>query len=450
MRERETGEAGEASFLARVVPDEARVVGLVYPEGELSRASAVAASIASTLGLHRKHTLLAATESGSGSLDELLGGANSRGLFAAFTGQARLSEIARREERGSYLYLPAGRRAPPPAELLSSAEFRRFAERVRSQGGTLLLHIPETALRGPGVASLLDGYVSLGKLTGASSTAVEYGRVNLPEPAPLPSKGIPDAPESGPKPTRWGRHRVRSTPPAARLVIGGLFIVILMVGWWILAGRTINMVTAPNSADSFEPAEVTPAATDLDSAMAGSSEGGKFPNALLAAAQSASELPYSVLIASYAGAGDAEQVAAELSRGQGTLFFVAPTPVGAVLYFRVFAGALSTQARSQALMDELVRGGHKDTGAEWDMRPVRLAYRLGIFARREDAQAAVRGAAAVGIPAYFLEARGTSSNSAFVLYAGAYESEDEARALGILLERAGRGAELVIRRGETR
>lgn len=504
---RERGER-EARFLARAIPEEGRVVGLVYPGSGAARSATAAAGIASAVGLRREHTLLAGTESGPGTLDETIGGGDGPGLALALAGEARLTDVALRGERRPYVYLPAGAAAPPPASLVADAELRRFAERARARGGTLLLHLPEEAL--PEAAGLLDGYVSLGTLSVPAPRGVEeYGRVLFPEedaagaeasgaeprwrvPSPAgagagpadrasrtpageaedsPAGGAAEPPSAasaepsaggpGRAGSRWRRHRARAGAPVVRSVIGALIVVALGVGWWILSRESIAGAFGPPGSGGGPEAgpvvEEGPGRTPGGGGAGAEGEAGA-PGAgadlaagrdgrLAAAAEAAPELPYSVLIASYARASDAEARVNELRERRSTLFFVSPTPVRGRLYHRVFAGARGDADAARGLMEELVRSGRKEASSAWDVRPARFAFRLGVYGSRSDARAAVREAVAAGIPSYLLPGAAVEGDTAFLVYAGAYESEVAARAMATMLERAGRPGELVTRRG---
>lgn len=459
--------------LARVIPPEARVVALAYPSGGAENTAGAAAGIAAAVGLRREHTLLVATETGSSSLDGTLGGGDSAGLSGALGGRARLAEVAVREESRPYTYLPAGGEPPPPTAFLVSGKFRRFAEQVRERGGTLLIHMPEGALAREEVAELLDGYVSLGRLSAPPPSGVpEYGRVPLARegspPSPGRAEGTPR--EEGARPAeearpgkkeagrrgrsegRWRRHRLRARPLVARVALSALLIVVLVGGWWFLARESLTF--RPGDAAPLGAAADRRAEGGVGEAVEGEEAGARTEEpaggVLLAAAEAAPELPYSVLIASYARAADAHERVAQLERWRGTIFYVAPTPVRGSVYHRVFAGARSDGESARGLMEELVRGGRKEASSAWDVRPARLAFRLGIFPEREAARSAVREAAVEGIPAYILAAAAAGPDSAFQVYAGGYESEPAARALAAILERAGRETALVARRGEPR
>ena len=80
MRERP---AAEARYLAREVPPEARIIGLLYDAPSTARDARAADAIAASLARRREHTLLASAERQTAWLDSLLGGANGKGLRAA-------------------------------------------------------------------------------------------------------------------------------------------------------------------------------------------------------------------------------------------------------------------------------------------------------------------------------------------------------------------------------
>lgn len=485
----------EARFLARVIPERGRVVGFVYSAGAAARTSIATAAIASAIGLRREHTLLVATESGEGTLDGLIGGDEGPGLAAALAGEARLTEIAQRGARRPYLFLPAGRSAPRPEELIVDPRFRSFAERVRRRSGTLLLHLPETAL--PLASELLDGYVSLGTWAGlAPSSLEEYGRVLLthgtddsaeaadafPERAEptdafqgqaeptdtFEGRADPGASGGAKAPTgssqpdgRWRRHRSVSRAPLFRSAMGGLLVLLLVAGWWVLSRESIagprDTAGSTENRGATRPSPEPVASGTAESATVGAREESRRAGAedarrrasLATLAGQAPELPYSVLIASYARASDAEKRVSELRRREDAIIFIAPTPVRGRIYHRVFAGALAEPTAARALMDALVASGRKEAASPWDVRPARMAFRLGLFGTPSEAEAAERQARIDGVPAYILPAA-AGQDTAYQLYAGAYESAAAARAMEALLEAAGQSAELLPRRGLVR
>ena len=161
----------------------------------------------------------------------------------------------------------------------------------------------------------------------------------------------------------------------------------------------------------------------------------------------ARERPFSLLMGSFGDPADAARRADELrALSPETLYFTAPTPVGDVLYHRVFAGVFEGESGAAALMDEFVRGGAAEEVNPWQIRPVRFAYDLGTFADPAGAEARIAALAARGVPAYRLGVA-VDGRIGFRVYVGAYEDAPSAAAMAAILEAAGETASLVARRG---
>jgi cell division septation protein DedD len=182
-------------------------------------------------------------------------------------------------------------------------------------------------------------------------------------------------------------------------------------------------------------------------------DGGAQPAAVAAGA--GPELPYSVLVASYARPTDAFARARSVSDGS-ILFFVVPTQVRGRTYHRLFAGARPTRdsARptrdsARELMGELMGRGIKEAISNWDIRPASLGYLLSVHASREEAEAAERELIGSGIWAYTIPLV-AEGDTVYQVYAGAYERSEAAATLRAQLMEAGVDAQLVPRRGEPR
>ncbi len=163
---------------------------------------------------------------------------------------------------------------------------------------------------------------------------------------------------------------------------------------------------------------------------------------------SAPEVPYSVLVASFALPEDADRHLGELDSDE-ILFVVAPTPIRGRTYYRILAGAREDRLAAEELMRELVAAGWKEQDRAWDVRPVRFSFELGTFSGLREADRRIDELREAGIPAYRLEG-GASPEFTYRVYAGAYESEQAAEVLGRYLEEAGEPVRLVTRRGRTR
>lgn len=492
----------EARFLARQVPPEARVVALAFSGGEAERAARAADAAAAGVARRREHTLLVCCEGGGSALDAILDASESPGLLAALAGEERLTAIALRREDRPYVYLPAGGRSLDPEALRPDGSFAAFVRRVRERGGTLLLFASEELLAVRAFSSLLDGYVALGDVytrpatpgvpqlarldfeearaaTGARSarggadetvrppapeaspepgtepgavvaaaspeSGAEPGAANAAEPAPSTAgadkptaesagEGL-DRPSDGEaRPGGWRRHRAPVSPPLARIAAGVAIVALLLVGWWAVAREAAAPGPAGGSVD-------VASADEVDLTVDG--------EALLAAVDGSPELPYSVLIASYAAAADARERIDRLRQADEGLFFIAPTPVRGAIYHRVFAGARAGPEAGRALMEGLVASGRKETASAWDVRPAGLTFRLGLFASEGAARRAAEALEEKGVPAYVLPA-GEDAARAWQVLAGAYESRAAAGPMAALLEREGLAVDLVTRRGEDR
>jgi uncharacterized protein YceH (UPF0502 family) len=152
------------------------------------------------------------------------------------------------------------------------------------------------------------------------------------------------------------------------------------------------------------------------------------------------------LIASYSSFQDAMDRRRRWTR-QDLPFYVAPTVVRGVVYYRVLAGLLPTREQAVELMHALVRDGVKDTIRNWDVRPARLAFSFGTFPDREAAERMVETLAGRDVPAYVVVVAGEGGGRVYRVYAGGYEETRDARPLEQQIGRAGLDADLVERVG---
>ena len=429
------------------IPPDACVIAMVGSAGDPDAARS-ALAVAAALGSAREHVLVASLEGPRGGLDEVMGVVGGSGFSSILRGAARIPEIAVRGGEDEFVYLPHGDDPASATELLRMPRLRSLAERLRESGGTLLLYLPAEGILDED-ADFVDAVVRLERREEeppASGTEIDVETeepvVATSEPATAQLRdAVKRKPEEEP-PGQWKRHRPRRRFPLARLALGLLIVLALPVGWWAISQQLLSRAQPPTaipagSSASGTGAVVTPASQsssreDWDEAIA-----------------AATELPYSVLLASYASWRDAIERRDELETAGSRLYFIAPTPLGGALYYRVFAGATATADSATALMEELVRLGRKETVSEWDVRPVGLAFALGVYPSRVEAEAFEERLAQQRIPAYILPVA-AAGDSAFQVYAGGFESRSAADALAAQLEDAGWEAELLPRRGVER
>jgi septal ring-binding cell division protein DamX len=195
-----------------------------------------------------------------------------------------------------------------------------------------------------------------------------------------------------------------------------------------------------------QPAPVTPEAAPATEQGAAVST----PAEPAAAGSRAGELTlgYSVAVASFRSMDDAVAQIDAYSRSDIS-FYVAPTVVRNVVWYRVLAGVLATKEEAAGLMRTLVGDGIKGAVNNWDVRPSWLAFRFGTYPNLHDAQSTVDTLQGLGISAYLVPAagRGTGPDQAYHVYAGGYDTEAAARPLADQIARAGLEAELVERLG---
>ena len=503
----------EARFLAWDVPADVQIIGLVHPSWlspeEAERNARAADTIATAVARRREHTLLTSCETSNAPLDRLLGGGDRDGLSAALRGRVRLSDIALHRGDKPYVYLPAGKEPIDLATLFAGEAFRQFVERVRERGGTLLLHMPEDALADESLGRFLDGYLSLGDIytrpvpptravelgrlvldTVEASTVVDIGAADAGESAAdevadeadevvdeadeavdeidtgdlgvvggeedpgkttEPETGGEQATEAVSTPTAaWMRHPAKGTLPTGRIVLGVAAVIIISGSWWLIARQAIEpsdpslAAGEPGASSTGQAGQV--AATDSD---APANPAVPSVEELEAIADAAPQLGYSVAMASSPVLAEAESRLAALRGRDGRLFYIAPTPVRGDTYYRVLAGAVADQAAGQALMEALVAEGLKGSATAWDVRPVTLTFRLGVYPDRTAAESALSEVGGAGILAYILPASG-GADTVFQLLSGGYGSATAAETMQTILREAGRDAELVTRRGTLR
>ena len=431
------------------LPADARIIALLSDEGPgLSRA---VVEVATGIAEQRGRTLVLGLGVAGEALDEGLGTADAPGLAEVLSGEAKLTDVTHRSPERRFLYLPRG----GSSELPSPSGVRSLIERVRAAGGTLLVVMAGD--RGGLPAEWFDMDLEIAGPAAPSSppSRPDSMPADTMPPVAMPADAMSER-------SRWWRHRLKQRLPLPRFAVAGAALVALLAGWWLLARvvtRSSTEGTLPAAAVSTEAIDVGVTAGDggayaEDQGEASTErEGGpsaETPMTLadLVAAGTGPELPFSVLVASYARPADAFARARSLSDGS-ILFFVVPTRVRDKTYHRLFAGALSTRDSARALMGELMGRGIKEAISNWDIRPASLGYLLSVHASREAARAAERALLESGIWAYTIPLV-AAGDTVHQVYAGAYERSEAAAALRAQLTEAGVDAELVPRRGEPR
>ena len=460
------GELGEGTHW---LPEGTSLVALVRERGGGAWAAGVAVGLADIVGRRRGRTFLANTIPGATELDGLMEAAELPGLTRALSGELTVSAIARSAPRQSFAYLPAGTPALPLGRLREIPAFRSLLRRVAERGGTLLLYVAEESLDEDGGPDPdrdlpVDGCIAIGDVEDLALTvgAPLLARVERPSTdraAPTPSglmeQDLAVSAETldPPDPVEEDSRRRKGSVPAWAPWLGvaaGLLLAWFVWGSFDDPGAEGQLAESTAVAPAVVAAD---AGLDTDTRASGpeggadvaAGESGVVPTEV---EFSAPELPYSVLVASFALPEDAYRQLRELDMDD-LLFVVAPTPIRGRTYYRILAGALEDRLGAEGLMRELVEAGAKEQVRAWDVRPVRFSYELGTYDERRAADERVDELQEAGIPAYRLDG-GTEQELNYRVYAGAYESEQAAEVLGQALEEAGETARLVTRRGRAR
>ncbi|MDT8435968.1 MAG: hypothetical protein RRA92_04355 [Gemmatimonadota bacterium] len=466
------------------LPASASVVALVRERGGGAWSAGVAAGLADLVGRRRGRTFLACTVPGAEELDGLMDAVDAPGLTRSLAGDLPLSRAARSAPRQAFAYLPAGARALPLGRLREVPAFHRLLRRVAERGGTVLLYVAEEDLAGeygpdPDFDLPLDGCIAIGdvKEPALLAGAPLLARVERPAGAPRPgaeaeamraATGPGDAAAAGEGRAAGGaaapegRAGATDRPPRRRFgwqlpIVVAVFAVGAVLAWALLAGGSGDGDGAPEGAvvaDASGPGEAGGPSAGRAAAGADAADDpdpgegpAEFAPPELPAGPAAPELPYSVLIASFARPEDAARQLRE--GGRAAALFVAPTPIRGRVYYRVLAGARAERTAGESLMRELVEAGHKERARAWDVRPVGLAWLVGVFHTADEGRAAVRRLEEAGLSpgiAYVVPA-GEEGQEVYALYAGAFESEEAAAPLGEMLRAAGQEPRLVSRRG---
>jgi cell division septation protein DedD len=262
-----------------------------------------------------------------------------------------------------------------------------------------------------------------------------------PTPDRAPLEAFSDGPTTPPGPLFRPRRRRRVIPVAGVAAAAALVFVL----WRTVGSRQIS--EDPTSLEAAAetvavPAETPTANEPVDQPTNGPLDEPAAPGPRL----SEVSLPYSVAIASFSSMDDAVARQREWTRAD-LPFYVAPTVVRGVVYYRVFAGMLPGREQAEALMAQLVREEIKDTVRSWDVRPVRLAFSFGTYSSSEDARVVLETLFGRGVPAYMVPAVGQADSIAYRVYAGGYEKPEDASPLQEHIARAGLDVELVERVG---
>lgn len=361
-------------------------------------------------------------------LRELITDDDPHGITDAFLYGVSLNKIARQVDAAGNLHvLPSGSDQVVQEEILASHRWRRLASGFREVGALLLVAAPAAL---PGIESLiamLDGVV----LVGGAANPVPDARV-FAEVASAARRSPPRiVPREPPSVAAASRRRRWAAPLAAVIVLGAAAAL------W---GRSqLGRPQAPGSV------------LRRDSAAASDSLAGSVQVAIDSSppltpanpADSAAASPFAVQIAMV----DTEEGAAARVKTGGGDFPVgtyAPVSRGADrgTWYKVVTGAYTDRSRAEALLAFLRRRGLVPQGWGSVVRAP-LALQVASAPSTTEAAAIIADFQSRRVPVYGLR----QSDGSVRVYAGAFETPDEAALFKTALKDANIDATLVYRVG---
>jgi hypothetical protein len=168
-------------------------------------------------------------------------------------------------------------------------------------------------------------------------------------------------------------------------------------------------------------------------------------------------LPYAVQVRAFVSLPPAlNQVREQSRRAPDTPFYVVPEMTQGVLYFKVLAGMLPDTSAATELRRRLVQAGvvaaqdaRDDAPGAWSLIQARpLAFHLGEYPEREEADSLVQWLGQRNIPAYPILLPYSDGTARVRVYAGAFPDSTHAEELRQMLRAAEVPAHLVHRIGQ--
>lgn len=419
------------AVLSRTPAENPVLLLLAGPEAHASGwAARLAIRLATDLGTQGRRVVLADLGFDQPSLDRELDLANEEGMSDVFLFGASLSRVARAVPGQRFFFASTGAFAGDPTELLTHARWSRILDGFRDVNATLVAYLPTTTPGAVQIAERLDTIVGL-----ASDDDLEpmreqgdtrFSAVLRPVSAVGPAGSIAQRrpltrarpvlmapPQELTEPDFIQREAPRKRRSMSPLV-PVLIVLLAVFGLWLLLGERLA-----GGGSVGEAAEVTPA-TILD------------PQPI------ERPLGYSVAIESHQTLDAARRRAEALRREDpSTGFHVAPVPVYGRIWYSILAGPIPDSASAAQLLQRLVESGVAEEAEEWAVRPTGWTYQLGEFTTRREAELRAAELLESDVPSYIVAVDFTAGPPRYRLYAGAYETLQEAETMAGLLEDAG-------------
>jgi hypothetical protein len=421
----------------RIAPALAERFSAVIVAADPEDAAAVALGIAEVHALRRR-AVVADLTGDLATVLRLVADADVDGVSDSFRYGVSLNRIAQRVGKGENLFvLPSGTEPVLDDDIYRNDRWRRLVAGFREVGALLLLVAPASAPALADLVAFTDGAIVIGDATAG--------------------EGVPVIATARP-PRSERRSQLRSQWPAAAappangkgrshlpLILGASFAALVVAG--IVVARVVSfaredssVASAPTPSDTVASA----ASRTLDSAAA--TVASELPP-IVDAADSARAAGWSVELARFSTAkGALIRVRDELpSSLPGRTFALVPSAADRTLWYRVLAGASPTRAGADSVLAALRSSRVIDDPAAGTVVDLPLAFRVEQDVAAGSAPTAVRQYLTRGIPAYAL----LQDDGSATIYAGAFDSAEQAALLIPSLRAAGIEPTLTYRLGRT-
>ncbi|HEX8694834.1 MAG TPA: hypothetical protein VF746_20575 [Longimicrobium sp.] len=482
-------------------------VALVYdPRADREWVADAAIAIATGWAAGGRRTVLADLSLENPILHERIGMGNMDGVVDIFLYGASLARSARSVPGRGFYLITAGTYTPEPEAIFRHPRWEKLVAGFREAQASLMLFVPADAPGLDALAQWAHDAVLLGGPPDGATFAPAAGRFaphawlvpprrdapaaaatpsasgpapaapppeRFPEPEPVPPwaarppadataaelLGVPAAaapapahaaPPAEPLPVpdvAWeqaapARGRRRGIPKKRR--IPPVVLVLLVLAFMALAAGAVLWFFFPDALTRLRRPAARPAAARAAPAA---------PARYRAdAAPAGTARPYSVFVRAFPDYQPARELAEQVAdKLPGEPVYIIPEQSGGVLYHKVYAGMMEDTVAAARVRQQLLQDGTinpEDAGGTSALvQPRPLAFMLGLFPTREEAELHVAELAANAISAYPAAVPLSDGSERWTLYAGAFADSASAAPMKTQLETAGLPARLVERTG---
>jgi hypothetical protein len=443
----------------------AAVVALVPVSTGASEAAAMAWELARAAASAGRRVALVDCHVDEPHLHTVIGEPNEEGIVDVFEYGASLSRIAQQQPEENLYFLPAGTFTPDPAALMGHQRWRRLSAGFRHEDAVMLLFLPGDLVGA--IAQNLDGIVALApgsaeagfafapelqaaldggvpllatltdaewqsQAASAAEAGVDAPAVGLPvvERPPAPARERHEAGAAVPAPTVTPPVFRRGSSPAVRVaqVRWGVYAPLLLLA----AAAAVANYRMELGLGDLGLSKVLPSGWVGSSGSASGAASGAPP----LTPHAVDSLPFAVQVSSWTALEPALDAADALEE-RGFLPIVTPLRLGTQLWYRVYVGPVATQDAADSLRVAVRAAGFDRPLAAVGSR-VPLSYALERLVTPAAARAARARLRAAGVPAFVLG----RADGSYQVFAGAFQSAEQASYLDSLLTSNGRAGRL--------